>query len=56
MFELYRTDTEQRVSLAVYYDEHRAWKAIEVIQATVAKGGRPDLKDSVQFYSVRPKC
>lgn len=53
MFELYRTDTGQRVSVAVYYDEQRAWDAIERTRAFVANGGRQDLKDSVDFYSVR---
>lgn len=53
MFELYRTDTGQRVSVAVYYDEQRAWDAIERTRERVSKGGRQDIKDSVDFYSVR---
>lgn len=55
MFELYRTDTGQRVSVAVYYDEQRAWDAIERTRERVSKGGRQDIKDSVDFYSVRLK-
>jgi hypothetical protein len=53
MFELYRTDTNQRVSVAVYFDEGRAWDAIERTRERIAKGERLDLKDSVVFYSVR---
>ena len=53
MYELYRTDTGQRVGVAVYFDGGRAWEAIDRIRALVAKGGRQDLKDSVDFYSVR---
>jgi hypothetical protein len=53
MFELYRTDTNQRVSVAVYFDEGRAWDAIERTRERIAKGERLDLKDSVGFYSVR---
>ena len=53
MFEMYRTDTGQRVSVAVYFDEQRAWDAIDRTRERVAKGGRQDLKDSVDFYSVR---
>jgi hypothetical protein len=53
MFEMYRTDTGQRVSVAVYYDEQRAWDAIERTRERVAKGGRQDIKNSVSFYSVR---
>ena len=53
MFELYRTDTDQRVSVAVYFDEQRAWNAIELTRERISKGGRQDLKDSVDFYSVR---
>jgi hypothetical protein len=53
MFELYRTDTGQRVSVAVYFDEQRAWNAIELTRERISKGGRQDLKDSVDFYSVR---
>jgi len=54
MFELYRTDTGQRVSVAVYFDEQRAWDAIDRTREIVSRGThRQDLKNSVKFYSVR---
>ena len=53
MYELFDTRTGNRVSVSVYYDEQRAWDALERIYMIVALGGRQDLKDSIDFYSVR---
>jgi hypothetical protein len=53
MFEIYRTDTGQRVSVSVYFDEDRAWDFIERTKLRIATGARSDLKDSIQYYSVR---
>ena len=54
MFELFDTRDGRRVSVAVYYDEQRAWRAIEHTKALVSEGTyRQALKDSVAFYSVR---
>ena len=53
MFELFDTLTNQKVSLAVYYDERRAWDAIERTRARIAKGQRPDLANKIDYYSVR---
>ena len=53
MYELYRTDTGQRVSVSIYFDEYRAWAAVERTREVINRGGRQDLKDSVAFYSVR---
>lgn len=53
MFELFDTLTNQKVSLAVYYDERSAWDAIERTRARIAKGQRLDLANKIPYWAVR---
>lgn len=55
MFEVYDTRTGNRVSVAVYFDVHRAWMSIERTRDLIAKGQRLDLADKIDFYSVRER-